>query len=199
MNINFVCAQTDEEFLAEAFFGGMTEKGSKIYVVKDFGITLLMGSIESYHKIFSEKFGISDTTIVNELKEYYVKSFEHLPEWNPEAEVFHWNPKAEIFQSAKYKQLKFIPSTEAISLNIKGKNVKYIYKPLFTKNREYALVSVTYYTYHKYGWSYRLRVKPWKNIWKAKYECNTAKYNMLFKKNNGKWERIEEYLTTSSS
>jgi len=67
-------------------------------------------------------------------------------------------------------------------LDIKGKNVNYIKKPLFAKNKEYALVSITYWTFTKYGWRYRLRVKPWKNIFKPKYEGNIASYNLLFKK-----------------
>jgi hypothetical protein len=75
----------------------------------------------------------------------------------------------------------------------RNKNVLYIAKPLFTKNREYALVSQTFYSYHKLSWKYRL-----KNGWKTKYEVDIAGYNILFKKENGKWIEVGQYLTLIS-
>ena len=107
MNMNPSNAQTDEEFLAEAFFYGMTGKDSKVYVSKDCGWPLFFHD----YKEFYENFGISDSTIVNELYEYYEKALENQCEWNPDATVF---------QSPNYKPLKFVSSEKAMKLSNKG-------------------------------------------------------------------------------
>ena len=186
MNMNFSNAQTDEDFLAEAFFYGMTKKDSKVYVSKYCGISFFFHNT-AYERF--REFGISDTTIVNELHEYYEKYYE---------KNLNWNSDATVFQSPNYKPLKFVTSEKAAKLDRKGKHVIHIDKPLYTKNHEYALISVTHYSCHKYSWRYRLSVKPWKNIWKAKYECYATGYNILFKRTNGKWEKVGEYITRVS-
>ena len=183
IGMNTMHAQTDEAFLAEVFFGGMTKKDSNVYLVKECrmsAISPLIQLIDVDYKIFREAFGISDTTVVNELHEYRNQATQHQ----------EWNPNDAAFQSSNYKSLKFVNQVEAHKLDVKNKNVKYIDKPLYTKNGEYALVSVAGITCHKYGWKYRLTVKPWKNIWKPKYECDVASYNLLYKKENGKWELV---------
>ena len=185
MSVSPSNAQEDEVFLAEAFFGGMTKNDSKVYVAKDCGISFFFHN--TAYERFCE-FGISDTTIVNELYEYYEKYYE---------KDLNWNPDATVFQSPNYKPLKFVTSDEVVKLNKKGgKYAIYIDKPLYTKNHEYALISVTHYTFHKYSWKYRLSVKPWKHIWKARYEGNATGYNILFKRTNGKWEKVGEYNTS---
>jgi len=185
MNMNTSNAQEDEVFLAEAFFGGMTKKDSKVYVSKYCGMPLFFHDYEEFY----EKFGISDSTVVDELYEYYEKASENQCDWNPDATVF---------QSPNYKPLKFVTSEKAAKLDKKGKHVIHISKPLYTKNHEYALIFVTHYSCHKYSWRYRLSVKPWKNIWKAKYEYYATGRNILFKRTNGKWEKVGEYITQVS-
>ena len=138
MTMNFSNAQTNEDFLAEAFFRGMTKKDSKVYVSKYCGMLLFFHDYEEFY----EKFGISDSTVANELYEYYEKASENQCDWNLDATVF---------QSPNYKSLKFVTSEKAAKLDMKGNHVIHIFKPLYIKNHEYTLVFVTYYSCHKYS------------------------------------------------
>ena len=179
--MNTIQAQTDEEFLAEAFFDYMNDKSDKVYVDINCSVSSMsLLRVDIDYQIFREKLNILDTTIVDELHDYYNNLSGYCQKWNAQASVF---------QTLKYKQLKFIES------DLKGhhKRTRYIAKPLFTKNREYALVSETFFTYHKLSWKYRL-----KNGLKTKYQVDISAYNILFKKEGGKWVIVGKYVTLIS-
>ena len=175
---NTMYVQTDEEFLAEAFFSESNAKNSKIYIEVNCYRTAISNHPKGY-ELLCKDFGICDTLIVQELYTYYKENSTY---------PMKWNFNDPVFKKQEYKHLKF-------EENSKRKNVKYFSKPLFTNDRRYALIEVTRHTYHKYGWRYRLTVKPWKNIWKSKHYHDSTGHNFLFKREDGKWIFIGEYLT----
>lgn len=200
---NISSAQTNsefwaEEFLAEVFYGNMTEKSPKTYIEKS---TWFPPSVPSA-KTFLEAFDIFDTAIINSFNEYLNEKYSNADFLNYEnTEFFEWNENAPIFQSPKYKNLIFVDNISDLPpKERKYAEDRYIGKPIFTKDGKYALIEVASYTDHKI--KTRLRWN-WKKAWKisrtTQYERNISGAKYLYMRNiNGKWVKIGSYLTRIS-
>ena len=185
MIMSILQAQSDEEFLAETFLGGMDGSGRRVYVEISPGLSELSFSKETDYRIFREEFGIWDTAIVDELHEYEDSlggfRYDH-----------PWNAGAPVFREPRFRKLRFVDSA-SFGRGSKHEDILHISKPLFTRNRRYALVSQTYYSQHRRSLRARL-----KSNWKWKYQGDVAGYNILFRYENGKWTEVGRHLTIIS-
>jgi hypothetical protein len=185
MNANMTQAQTDndfaaEEFLAEVYYGWMTEKSPEVYIEKHTYLPEMYGYIYRKSKSGDKKFdynkfceicNICDTTIVDELYEY-IRKFD--------IGRLYWNENAPVFQLPEYKNLIFVEDISKLSKRERKKmEQRHFSQPLFTKNYEYALVSEEHYN-HIVG------------------SHGSAGYNVIYKKIDNKWVEIGRYLTTIS-
>ena len=192
-----------EEFIAEVFYGYMTEKSPKTYLEKrsylpEMSGFKLKGEYVTWNKLDDEnlckKSGICDTL----LHEFY----DYIEQFRSVKAKVEWNENAPVFQLPKYKNLIFVESFEKLSRRKQQEiNKMHFSQPAFTKNREYAVVDKTYYSYHrikrslKWHWNWK---KPWKIMPYRQYQRDLAIYQILYRRIEGKWVKIGEFLKAIS-
>ena len=132
-SINLAYSQTNdefwaEEFIAEVFYGNMTEKSPKVYLEKRADFPYL----PSDYKVPNSS---SADNVFKVLDAYeMMRLFAE--------DSLKWNENAPVFQQLKYKKLIFVDDISKLSKK-KQKKTRTLIKPIFTKNGEYALVEVT--------------------------------------------------------
>lgn len=176
--------EDDEKFLAEAFIDPLMQsisffrnEDTNIYFesnVHYWSYYPLSSNPERYSEIFCEKMSVCDENIVKELSEY-AKQFVRVDSILVDIDS-QWNGKAKIFRQEKYKNVHFISDYEKL-LKLEGQNARifYVAKPIYTREKEYALVAVTTYT-------------------TIGNESLIGQYHHLFRRVNGKWREAGKYM-----
>jgi hypothetical protein len=182
--MNLTYAQTNnefwaEEFIAEVYYGDMTEKSPKVYLEKR----------TSFPFIFSTSF-LRDGVLFSSFK---------VPNSDNDDDVFEiitetqeWNENAPVFQQSKYKNLIFVDDISKLPKS-KRKRAEHrkFGKPTFTKNGQYALIEREDYSLYKKSWKYRFSRFPHKEFWKGGYDYRLSIYHELYQRIDGKWRCID--------
>ena len=169
----------EEEFLVEVFYDDMTENSKRVYINK-YAYGLGSSDIEKVTDLPYLQHHIPDLCNT-EIHEAFVH-YENVSR--------QWNEDAPIFQQPKYKKIIFVDDIYKLSKR-KQKRAQLIgiSKPLFLRNREYALVVEAYNKYYRcFGWSWK---KPWKSFRCGIYTPFLVyHYLSAYQKTEGKWVRI---------
>ena len=182
-NINSAYAQTDsefwaEEFLAEVFYGDMTEKSPKVYLEKRTKLPFSLNVILK-EDILVSSYNVADDVFEITSEEYF----------NPKM----WKENAPVFQQPKYRKLIFVDDISKLSKKEQKKAEKRIFsKPVFSKCGQYALVETGYYSRNRI-WKPCWSCFPHKDFWKARYLSTHSVYHELYQRIDNKWARIDEW------
>ncbi len=170
---------TDEELLAQTLLKELSAINEPVYIVSGMPYTLLNNaeSKDWLHNQLCKELQLCDTNITEELYTYGKK-----------VKATGWDKNAPIFQQQEYKKLVFLENGEETDRLIReNKPILHVSKPLYTKNQEYALALVVYYSSSSYI-----------HEGKTHYAINLSGYNVLFKRINGEWKEQGRFLSMIS-
>jgi len=189
MNLHLAYAQTNnefwaEEFLAEVFYGDMTEKSPKVYLEKQTTVPFSLNTILK-EDILVISYNVPYSDNADDVLEMTYEEYDN---------SIMWNENAPVFQQPKYKNLIFVDDISKLSKK-KRKNAeeRRFSKPVFSESGQYALIETESYSIRKRSWKYRWRSFPYKDFWKARYDFSFSCYHKLYQRINNKWVRIDEW------
>ena len=189
MNLYSAYAQTDsefwaEEFLAEVFYGDMTEKSPKVYLEKQTTVPFSLNTILK-EDILVISYNVPYSDNADDVLEMTYEEYD-----NP----IMWNENAPVFQQPKYKNLIFVDDISKLSKKKRKKaEERRFCKPVFSESGQYALIETESYSIRKRSWKYRWRSFPYKDFWKARHDFSFSCYHKLYQRINNKWVRIDEW------
>lgn len=147
--------KTDEDFLAEVFLKGMNEKSDKRYIHKrtSFGGSNAscfedsISFVKNKNGMPEEYFDYSNWYVIAKDK-FRLKVLEEFAEYMKASEYSGksaWDVKTPAFWSDKYKNLIFIDSNK-VDKDVWKRGYMEVSLPAFSRNGEYAIVTVGSYT-----------------------------------------------------
>ncbi len=174
MTVNFSFSQANEKLLTDAYLSNaaITKENTKCYITEAHGITDLSSFKNLLYKKFCSEQQLCDSIHIDEMCMYATQ----LPE------NFKWDADAPIFQSKEYKNVRFIDNEKAIKHIRNSKHVFCISQPAFSNSSEYALVYREHYT--SLG---------------RKHLLSYSSYVELFKRVNGRWQKLDRCMIAISS